>query len=333
VTSALFAALLCGLLAAVIPGLCRADGSQEPRSDPWTWPGLDRITLAYCRFTGLPDELAVEAIGKRFRFRDFMVPALFSGKLDNVYLVDVLVIRRDRPVFLVLTSPSPVLWRIRILPGVRLAGVVANGGSDQGLIGIPAEIPHYAAHGASKDSRCPQFAAYAAGPALLEMNERVRAMTGHDIEHFQNEGQRNGRMVTFVVGADADRTTDTPLYAKDLEAEYFAPLDDVLFGQGGLERLVAIGKLRPATREDIAEWLRAAQSHLPAALVASRAPAVDGSYVVLGSLHLPDGLYGDQARSFIVPAGVPYPTGERGHNRFFSMEDFDCQPACGLGRP
>jgi hypothetical protein len=47
---------------------------------------------------------------------------------------------------------------------------------------------------------------------------------------------------------------------------------------------------------------------------------VGRTFVVLKPLMLPDGMYGAHSAAFIIPQGVPAPTGPAGHNEFYRMD-------------
>ena len=44
------------------------------------------------------------------------------------------------------------------------------------------------------------------------------------------------------------------------------------------------------------------------------------TYVVLGKVELPNGLFGANSRDFIIPKDVPFPAGQKCHNSFYMMD-------------
>ena len=92
-----------------------------------------------------------------------------------------------------------------------------------------------------------------------------------------------------------------------------------------LDALVRKGVLRRATLHDYDEW-RAADGAEPDMAVSEDGeqsslgdPYVFHGYVVQAEMEFPDGLYGAHQATFIVPRGVPVPTGNRGHSRVLDM--------------
>ncbi|HVH48482.1 MAG TPA: hypothetical protein VM760_01200 [Sphingomicrobium sp.] len=97
-----------------------------------------------------------------------------------------------------------------------------------------------------------------------------------------------------------------------------------------LMRMVEDGKIRPARQSDIDRWLSAAQLDEESRRNLSLYP--DHSFVVLERIRLPGDMYGAHSRSFIIPPGVPLPSGETAHNDFYFMASGTCvgsAPGCG----
>ncbi len=57
---------------------------------------------------------------------------------------------------------------------------------------------------------------------------------------------------------------------------------------------------------------------------------VHNGYVVLKAMRIPAGLYGAHSATFIVPRGVPRPTGNLGHSQILDYNTLTCAGAtCG----
>jgi hypothetical protein len=89
--------------------------------------------------------------------------------------------------------------------------------------------------------------------------------------------------------------------------------------------LVNQGKLRRATMSDYERW-RANGGPAPRGSVmedpfesGSRERFLFKTYVVQGSMTIPDGLNGAHAVTFLVPRGAPRPTGNPGHSEILDM--------------
>jgi hypothetical protein len=52
-----------------------------------------------------------------------------------------------------------------------------------------------------------------------------------------------------------------------------------------------------------------------------------GVYTVLGKMSYPDGLFGGHSVAFIIPAGIPTPEGNPGHNAVYYLNDGSCSGA------
>lgn len=54
---------------------------------------------------------------------------------------------------------------------------------------------------------------------------------------------------------------------------------------------------------------------------------IHNGYVVLKEFAMPAGLYGAHSATFIVPKGVPVPTGKLGHSRVLDYNAMQCTGA------
>jgi hypothetical protein len=298
-----------------------APGPASPRGG-----GIDKGPAAAAAIFGeLPKDCVVHAVGT------------YAGttRVDGVELdrsghqvmqAEVVVNLPDRPVVLVLTAYDPTVWRVGRTARTRLVGVVVSGYHGQALVGIDKQTPHAISSYEKKGGPFRYFLAYEASPRLLAMNDAVKQLVGREIDHFENKPVGG----VFHVGERPENATDV-IYSDDLKvADYDdapkaaagqpAPLPA---GQKGLDQLVLEGKLRLATPADIDAWLDKASEkykRFNADLRISSIMRVGRTYVVLDAVTLPDGLFGAHRADFIIPDGVAFPTGERGHSGFYRMD-------------
>ena len=62
-----------------------------------------------------------------------------------------------------------------------------------------------------------------------------------------------------------------------------------------------------------------------------RALGLHNVYVVLGEMQVPAGLFGAHSATFIVPSGVPRPTGDLGHSKVLDHNTMTCAGlTCGM---
>ncbi len=236
---------------------------------------------------------------------------------------EVMVGETPKPVVLILSGESPVVWSVGRTSGARIAGVLAQGVYRQAVIGLPKSIPVVAYSTSDGPNACTYFRAdKAETPEYRAMNHRVRTLFGRDVSVFLT--MKAGP--AFVVG---DIKGDVA-YAPDVTLASVTLPDSVTpSGKRGLDRLEKQKAIRLATDEDIAAWVRGAATRLGRPFDAYRRDMDwrlrNGSvYVVLGDFDLPDDLAGANARTFIIPAGKSRPGGPQGHCTFLAMEGFQC---------
>lgn len=260
-------------------------------------------------------------------------------ELDNsghaVKKVDVLVNHPERPVVLVLTSYDPVVWNVAWSAGSAIAGVVVSGYHGQAALGIPKSIPLYLrtyenrVRGATPDP-CPYFYAAQVDRDYPKTANTIASIVGREVTRFIRAPNR----AVAIVGGGAPVSWDGRLSSADYQLAEFVvkrTAGEVPAGKRGLEELVSKGYLRPATSDDIEAWREQASQELRRYDPSARAGFLRGlaTYVVLKPVALPDGLYGGHSVAFIVPQGVPLPSGPRGHNTFYLMGQARCQgPGC-----
>jgi len=118
------------------------------------------------------------------------------------------------------------------------------------------------------------------------------------------------------------------IHARDLDGFYTriphaADVENGVTGSAGLDQLLELGRIRPATQQEIDTWVDGASRPYKRFGASLRLPtqmSTASTYIVLGPVDLPDDT---DTISFIVPADVPTPGNSRWHWLYF-MRDFSC---------
>ena len=239
-----------------------------------------------------------------------------DGSGHEVKQTDVVVNNPDEPVLLLLTCYDPIVWNIGLTEGTELAGVAVIGYHGQAVIGIDDSVPL----GISTYVDSQGFSylnGWEASPSLLTLNRRIHEFTNKDIEHIVLAASESGY---FEVGhplADEDEV----VYSDDYTINDYVP-DIPPAGQYGLDLLEEAGVIRQATMADIDAWIdqqsEPFQEIAPGIRIRTHLHAIL-AYVVLDAFEFPSGLYGAHSRTFLLPDGVPEPTGEPGHSRIIRL--------------
>jgi hypothetical protein len=273
-----------------------------------------------CRIDALPRDFEVHAVATYAGVKKVDVQLGRSG--HEVREAEVVVNVPDAPVVLVLMAYDPVVWKVRRTQASRIAAVVIGSYHTQALLGIPKATPVLYA-GYEEKTRCEYFYAYKASDELDRADARIRELVGRGIDHLVTK--RTGD--SFVVGKTEGLAGATLVSSTEVALDDFVDKNAFPTGQKGIDLLVKQGKLRPATREDIERWIDKASekySRFGRDLRARHRMRVGDTYVVLGPVDLPEGLFGAHSRSFIVPDGTSAPGGSAGHNSFYYMSTGQC---------
>ncbi|MHC4597507.1 MAG: hypothetical protein ACYS47_00730 [Planctomycetota bacterium] len=261
--------------------------------------------------------------------RDFTVHAVgtYAGAVPvNVRLddsghetkqIEVVVNKPKETVLLVLTAYEPVVWRVGRTRETKIAGILVSGYHGQALIGVDKKTPH-ALSSYENGGSFEYFFADGACPELLQMDKAIHRLVGREIHRFHYRPRKG----VFTIGK-SPASEEEVLYSSDLAIQDYAIRHPKAVGQRGLNRLVAEGKLRLATQEDIEAWVDKASEkykRFNPDLSVEASMRVGTTYVVLEKLTLPNGLYGAHSRDFIIPVGMDFPDGPRCHNSFFRMD-------------
>lgn len=235
-----------------------------------------------------------------------------SGRI--VTQAEVVVNSPELPVVLVLSSSQlPIVWRVQVTEGTEVAGVILSTSEGTStLIGLPKDVPTYAWDETRWD---PSFFNPDAGDQpLLEMNARLKAASGKDMDAFayQPNGVVQGKPA-YIVGEPLT-DNETLLFSDERTLDAYVLEETLLPPNGplGLRRLVADGKIRPATLADIETWLAqeaAALGQFAEEVSLQTYLQPTRTYVVLEEMILPETLNGAGVQAVIIPKGVPEPFG------------------------
>lgn len=102
--------------------------------------------------------------------------------------IDVTVRRTSYPVVLVLSSYEPVNWRLQLMPGAQLSGVLLFGYHDSVVVGQGDAKFHRAGRMYAHERSSQEF---------VQLNREVERLTGLEISNFQGAYSAN----SFAVGA------------------------------------------------------------------------------------------------------------------------------------
>lgn len=278
-----------------------------------------------CSVGTLPAKFTVQAVG------------IYEGDLDtDVRLeasghetrgAEVVVNHPGEDVVLVLMAYDPVLWTVQRTADTRIAAVIVGGYHAQAVLGVERTVPLLITtyNGPRKD--CGRhFYAYKAGPELLAADARIKALTGQGIDRMWSH--YSGGRIHVGPAQGGVRLVS----ADDYSPADYTELSPFPSGQKGLDRLVQEGRLRVATQRDLDAWVEAASAPYrrfdPSMKVEIPFTGRD-TYVVLGPMEIPGGLYGAHSVAFLVPDGVPMPSGNPGHSTLYMLKDGGCRgPGC-----
>lgn len=240
-------------------------------------------------------------------------------ELDNsgheVKRLDVIVNSPGKSIVLVLNSYDPVVWNVAWTPGTRVVGAAVRGYHGQAIMGIPKWIP------------------------LLISSYEMRDRGSCSISAEQVTGQKavatikRGSENVIWIGNRDENLLARVESSRDYTLDEFAirrASGEVPAGPRGIAMLVQQGYLRPARGKDLSlvKGLRGNSGRGSGG--GDSDLVLPDTYVVLKPVQLPDGLYGAHSVTLIIPRGVPFPGGPRGHNTYYMADSAKCDgTACG----
>ena len=239
-----------------------------------------------------------------------------------------------RAVLLLMTA-DPVLWDFTEAPHERIAAVILSGGSFQAALNLPSEIPlrfsfqpdPFASLSDSPARLCRNIGYAYDGEARAGVVAAVESQTGLKVRDIGGLHKISALSMGARLAATEEEEKAPSVASGVLRASVVVTEDKRLFGDHSLERLLAGGKIRGATRDEIASWNRVVTARLRTgrlAPYASESLGTERTYVVLEPFLVPYGMYGAASASFIIPPGLPRPDDAGSHNSYYFLEDGTC---------
>jgi uncharacterized protein YecT (DUF1311 family) len=279
-----------------------------------------------CRLDDLPKDFTVQAVGVHEGNIDTDVQLDASG--SETKSVEVVVNTPGANVVVVLMAYSPVVWQLKRTRESNVAAVIVGGYYAQAVVGIERSVPLLIATNTGRKDCEQYFYAYKAGESLMRANTVIKNLTGREIDRLWSSYKAD----IVHIGPPPPRTAAL-MSSDDYKPEDYTSLPRFPSGQKGLNRLIELGLLRRATKQDADAWVEKASEKYKKfnQNLAVRGPSGPrGTYVVLGKMTFPAGLYGGDSVAFLIPPGIPLPDGNSGHSAVYYLEDGTCRGAvCG----
>lgn len=249
--------------------------------------------------------------------------------------IDVAVNSPNKPVVLMLGAYEPTIWNIGWSKETKILAVLVSGYHRQAIAGLEKNVPQL---NSSYDNRGPCGSFYVTKDNLSALNPIARRVFGRPVEmvFLAEKGK-------VVIGESLQN--DTKLITSPETAPIsFYDKDAPVAGPAGLENAVRLGLLRKATEADAEAWANAVMQNSPQPDIPPVAgsgipkpprPIMHNAYVVLKSFTYPAGLYGGHSATFMIPKGIPRPSGNPGHSAVYDFNTLNCKgPLCrGNGSP
>ncbi len=272
------------------------------------------VDPARCKLAGLklPPGTKVLAAGG-YSGRDLPFQIDQSG--NQAGQIDVTV-TEPGPVALVLGAYDPTVWNLRWAPRTSIVAVIATGYHRQALAGLPAttaRLISYYDDGHDGDN-APCGHEYDVIEDALSFAAVARAAFASPVAG----AFRVSKDGTVTVGpASAETMTSSPVTTVESFRDASAPRA----GKDGIADALASGVLRRATKAEVEE-LRARIRATRGKERRERMRQFHGApLVITRAFRFPAGLYGAHSETFLVPKGVPRPTGEPGHSTVFNYNN------------
>ena len=249
--------------------------------------------------------------------------------------VDIYINEPDKPAILLLVGNHVNVWQIKRTPKTKIIAVYAGNYNKTWVLGLGEHIPIITATKVGKECEGIDHQ-YDYGDSYMKKFDSIAAK-------FLN------RPISQKIAKHGSPTVVTSLYVgKQLpDSEYtqdkvtpiesLRVLDTPLAGKAGLDDAVRKGLIREVAQEELTQWYR--EGAFPELywrniyldrkeLITIREPV----YFILQPFQIPVGLFGADAAYFILPKGVPMPTGYLGHSKLINFDTKECfeQQADGL---
>lgn len=280
-----------------------------------------------CHLPNLPADFTVEAVGVSRGEIETDVRLDLTG--SDTKSVEVIANRPGESIVVVLMAYEPVLWQLKRTRATNVVAVLVGGYHGQAVLGLERSTPLLISTATGRKDCDQPFYAFKAGHELLRANAVVKRITGREIDHIWSN------VTAGLVHIGEPPTRDADLVSSDdYVPEDFTTLPRFPPGKKGIARLIELGLLRLATAADHDAWTEKASAKyrkFSQTLRVSPLIGPQGSYVVLGKMTFPTGLYGGNFVSFFVPPGIPVPDGDPGHSPVYFLEDGSCRGSlCGV---
>lgn len=275
-----------------------------------------------CAFPGLalPARFKVYAAGA-YSGRDLDFQIDQSG--HQATQMDIAINEDAMPVVLMLGAYEPTIWNIGWSPNTKILAVLVSGYHRQAVAGLSPSVPVL---NSSHDNKGPCGYFYLSEDNLGRLNPISRKLFGQSVTRAYLVQNGSASVGEGIASGYVTNNSRPPSSFRDRDAP--------LAGEAGLRDAVAKGLLREARSSDIEAWKAAYDTAnrrdvppLSGATPRSSSGSdrvVRNGYVVLKAMQIPAGLYGAHGATFIVPRGVPRPTGNRGHSQILDYNTMTC---------
>jgi Predicted membrane protein (DUF2339) len=256
---------------------------------------------------GLPTDYVVYAAGASQGYPTNLSPGVPTPRMGSF---TVTVSDPERNVVLLLGAHQSAVWNIRWTPSTRIVGIWLSGFGPQVVAGLSARVPVLRTLSGAANS-CPWFEVTSSN--VPEASAAAMRLLRHGIDKsfIANDGR-------IAIGGDSNPMDEVQNNIRAINAARGGSSPPA--GNAGIDALVRVGLLRPATIHDLEVWKGSpGVAQLPQIHLQRGSDVLDRTYVVQGPLTLPDGLVGPNAVTLLVPPGVPSPRGDPGQSRLISM--------------
>jgi hypothetical protein len=279
----------------------------------------------FCGFPGLklPANVSVIAAGA-YSGRKISYQIDQSGHEGTQ--IDVTINNPDKPVVLMLGAYEPTIWNVSWSRTTKILAVLIGGYHRQAVAGLDKSTPLLVS---SYDNKGPCGFFYVTPDDQASLNPLSQQVFGRTVDSVYYA-------INGVVEVGKPMGGVAPIQSADTTPESFYDKNAPIAGPAGLEAAVRIGLLRKATLADAEAWDEALTKNSPqrsvptvAGDVVPKAPTRPffNGYVVLQPFTYPSGLFGGHSAQFLIPRGVPKPSGDPGHSAVYDFNSLVCQGA------
>ena len=284
-----------------------------------TSPQIAKSEDACARFSNqlnLPNQFKVYAAGG---YAGNMAGFQIDQSGHQATNMEVVVNHKDMPVVLMLAAYEPTIWKIKSTTTTKILAVLVSGYHHQVVASIDRTIPVHISTYENK-GECGHFLISA--EQLNSLNPISQRVFGQNVDLVYPSKNGNVLIGNPLNSNDIFNISDTR--PKESYTNPNAPLA----GAEGLIQSINSGLIRRGNEID--RQLLSARFQDP-----NRPPVANNSfdqsinfrgelYVVQKQFTYPSGLYGANSVTFMIPVGVPEPSGDPGHSLVYHMESQRC---------